>query len=109
MIYTRDESERGARGPSPLVKAIRRRARRGAVIVGVSVFVAMLAIAIIMRVSQFRILRWDAIGQVSRFDLMFVLVAALAGGVVGAVTGAILAIVSRPSKENREPEKHPLD
>ncbi len=43
MISGRDESGRDARGPSPLGEAIRRRARRGAVIVGVSVFVAMLA------------------------------------------------------------------
>jgi hypothetical protein len=109
MIYANDDSTGGARGPSPLGEEIRRRARRGAVIVGVSVFAAMLAIAIIMRVSHFRVFRWDAIGLVSRFDLMIVLVAALAGAVVGAVTGAILAIVSRPSKESREPEKHPLD
>jgi hypothetical protein len=109
MIYGRDESGREERGASPLGAEIRRRARRGAVIVGASVFVAMLMIAIILRVSQFRTIRWEAIGMLARFDLLIVFFAAVAGAIVGAATGALVALVFQPRKATREAEKHPLD
>jgi hypothetical protein len=94
---------------SPLGAEIRRRARRGAVIVGASVFTAMLLIALILRVNQFRMFRWQAIGLLLRFDLLIVLCASIAGALVGAATGALLALLSRLPNERREPEKHPLD
>jgi hypothetical protein len=106
MIYSRDES---GHAPSPLGEAIRRYAKRGAVIGAVSVFVAMLILAVTVRILHLKANWWDAITLSVQFDWFLAVIAAGPGALVGSVIGALLALLGLRPKLRREPEQHPLD
>ncbi len=105
MIYARDESDRGARGQSPLWEAIRRRARCSAWLVGGTVFVAMLCLSIGIRLTAYRLsgrLTWD---MLLGYDLVLLLVFTVTGALIGGGTGAIAALGIDDAQEERRAGK----